>query len=147
MAPTTRSNRAEKLAVQKLLSSGITVNTLGFPALPNELYSEILSHLPGLPIPHDDWIGKKPTPDRQITLYYLSQTCRSLRKFFLRYAWERIEVFEGMWTPAGRLATTAERNKRGYDMKDVGDKKLVEETLRQLETVVVRNPDLREYVS
>jgi hypothetical protein len=52
-----------------------------------------------------------------------------------------------MWTPAGRLATKTERDKRGIDMKDIGDKKLVEEILRQLETVTVRNTDLRKYVS
>ena len=144
MAPRTRSNRAEKLAVQKLLSSGISVNTHGFPALPNELYLEILSYLPAIPIPH---AVEEIDPYRQLTLYYLSQTCQSLRKFFLRYAWERIEVFGGMWTPKGRLATTAERKKRGLDMKSLGAKKLVEEIFRQLETVVLRNPELRKYVS
>ena len=41
------------------------------------------------------------------------------------------EVFGGMWTPKGKLS----------------GKKLVEEILRQLETVVVRNPDLRKYVT
>lgn len=144
MAPRTRSNRQEKLAIQKLLSSGISPNTRGFPALPNELYLEILSYLPALPIPHD---VEKMDPYRQITLYYLSQTCRSLRKFFLRYAWERIEVFEGMWSPKGRLTTKAERNKRGVDMKNLSDKRQIQETLRQLKTATVRNPDLRQYVS
>jgi hypothetical protein len=124
MAPTTR--RAAKLAI---ISSG---NTHGFPALPNELYSEILSHLPPFPIPHDVWLGENPDPYRQLGLYHLSQTCRSLRNFFLRYAWERIEVFDGMWTPKGSLD---------------GSKGLLEETLRQLETVVVRNPGLRKYVT
>ena len=147
MAPRTRSNRTEKLALQKLLSSGVSVNTRGLPALPNEIYLEILSHLPALPIPSDVWVDKKPDPLRQLTLYYLSQTCQSLRKFFLRFAWERIEVFGGMWTTMGRLATMAERNKRGLELKQVGDKTLVKEILRQLETVIVRNPDLRQYVS
>ena len=128
------------MAVQKLLSSGISVNNHGLPALPNEIYLEILGHMPALPIPHDVWVGKKPDPLRQLTLYYLTQTCQSLRKFFLKFAWERIEVFGGMWTPTGRLATTAERNRRGVELKQVVDKKLVEETLRQLETVIVRNP-------
>lgn len=103
--------------------------------------------MPALPIPHDVWVGKKPDPYRQLTLYYLSQTCRSLRRFFLRYAWERIEVFGGMWTPNGRLVTKAERSKRGMGMKELGEKQMVEEIFRQLETVNVRNPDLRRYVS
>jgi hypothetical protein len=140
MAPTTR----EKLAVRKLISRGMAVNTRGFPALPNELYLEILSCLPALPIPHDVWVGEKPDPSRQLTLYYLSQTCRSLRQFFLRYAWERVEVFGGMWTPVGRLATKAKRNERPTRL---AHRQLVEETLRQLETVVVRNPELRQHVS
>jgi hypothetical protein len=147
MAPRTRSNRTEELERQKRLPSGVSVNTHGLPALPNELYSEILSHLPAIPIPQDVWINKKPDPYRQLTLYYLSQTCRSLRKFFLRYAWERIEVFGGMWTPLGSLATKAERNKPGKGRKELIEKQLVEEVLRQLETVVVRNPDLQQYVS
>jgi hypothetical protein len=54
-----------------------------------------------------------------------------LRKFFLRYAWERIVAFGGMWSPSGKLS----------------EKKLVEEILRQLETVIVRNPELRTYVT
>jgi hypothetical protein len=74
MAPRTRSNRAEKLAVQKLLSSGISVNNCGLPALPNEIYLEILSHMPALPIPHDVWVDKKTDPLRQLTLYYLTQS-------------------------------------------------------------------------
>jgi hypothetical protein len=123
MAPTTR--KAAKLAI---LSHD---NTRGFPALPNELYSEILSHLPALPIPQDVWLAEEPDPYRQLALYHLSQTCRSLRKFFLRYAWERIEVFRGMWTQKGTLD---------------GGLGLVQEILRQLETVVDRNPDLRKCV-
>jgi hypothetical protein len=122
------------------------VNTRGLPALANEHYFEILSHLSALPIPHPVWVDKKLDPSRQLTLYYLSQTCQSLRGFFLSYAWERIEVFGGMWTPTGRLATKAERNNCGLDLKELRDKELVEETLRQLETVIVRNPDLRQYV-
>ena len=127
MPPTTR--RAGRLIV--IQPTGIAVNTCGFPALPNELYSEILSHLPPCPIPRDVWLAENRDPYRQLALYHLSQMCRSLRRFFLRYAWERIEVFRGMWTPRGKLS----------------GKKLVEEILRQLETVVVRNPDLRKYVT
>jgi hypothetical protein len=142
-----RANKAERLATQKLLSSGIAVNTRGLSALPNELYLEILGHLPTIPIPQGVWIDKKPDPYRQLTLYYLSHTCQSLRKFFLRYAWERIEVFGGMWTPKGRLITKAERSTRSMGIKELGEKQMVEEIFRQLETVTVRNPDLRQYVS
>ena len=85
----------------------ISVNTRGLPALPNEIYLEILNHMPALPIPHDDWVDKKMDPLRQLTLYYLTQACQSLREFFLKFAWERIEVFGGMWSPMGMLSTTA----------------------------------------
>jgi len=128
MAPTTRSKREKPAAI---VTTGIVANTRGFPALPNELYLEIVSNLPACPIPHDVWVGEERDPYRQLALYYLTQTCRSLRNFFLRYAWERIEAFGGMWTPKGKLS----------------DKKLAEEILRQLETVTVRNPDLQKHVT
>ena len=126
MALKTDSNRTENLAGQNPLSSGVPVNTCGLPALPDELYLEILGHLPALPIPHDVWLDEKRDPNRQLTLYYLSQTCQSLRNFFLRYAWERIE---GVLIP--------KRIKRSH---------YIEDPFRRL-AVVVRNPNLRQFVS
>ena len=70
-------------------------NSRGFPALPNELYLEILSYYPSHPVPPhrlDTKEEKEYAIQRYPTLLSLCHTCRSLRRFFLRYLWERVEI-------------------------------------------------------
>ena len=140
MAPRTRSNRIEMLAREKMLASGQTFNTSGFAALPDELYLEIISHFPAYPIP----CGRKSVDieavrDRHLTLLALSQTCRSLRPAFLRYLWQRIEVYDGMETGKGRLHPR-------YGRRPFANKTYAEELVRQLEVVAVREPSLARHV-
>ena len=140
MAPRTRSNRIEMLAREKMLASGQTFNTSGFAALPDELYLEIISHFPAYPIP----CGRKSfsieaVRDRHLTLLALSQTCRSLRPAFLRYLWQRIEVYEGMETGKGLLPFP-------YWGLSIVNKIYAEELVRQLEVVTVREPSLARHV-
>jgi len=140
MAPRTRSNRIEMLAREKMLASGQTFNTSGFAALPDELYLEIISHFPAYPIP----CGRKSVDieavrDRHLTLLALSQTCRSLRPAFLRYLWQRIEVYDGMETGKGRLHPR-------YGRRPFANKTYAEELVRQLEVVTVREPSLARHV-
>jgi len=141
MAPRTRSNRIEMLAREKMLASGQTFNTSGFALLPDELYLEIISHFPAYPIP----CGRKSVSieavrDRHLTLLALSQTCRSLRPAFLRYLWQRIEVFEGMKTRKGLLPLPYGGG------PSIPNKIYAEELVRQLEVVTVREPSLARHV-
>lgn len=127
----------------------VVPNSRGLPVLPDELYSEILSHWQAIPIPQSAYLNVPIDSRRHVTLLALSQTCRSLRSFFLQYAWERIEVFEGMWTPTGRLATEIEllRHASSADVKKKPlHAKFAKEIRRQFETVTVRNPELGQYV-
>lgn len=148
MAPRTRSNRADKLEIQRLLASGKTPNSLGLAGLPNELFLEIMSHIPVYSLPKLNWIKDKYEPDRHFTLVSLSQTCQALRAFFLQHAWRRLEVRDGQKTIRGDLAKSQlmwrgpiRRRKRGrYRCLHL------EEAARQLEMVTVRNPSLAEYV-
>ena len=140
MAPRTRSNRIETLARQRLLASGQTLNTSGFASLPDELYLEIISHFPAYPIPcGDKSVDIRAVRDRHLTLFALSQTCRSLRPAFLRYLWQRIEVYNGMETRRGEL-------RRRYAAGAPENKKYAEELVRQLEVVTVREPSLARHV-
>jgi len=139
MAPRTRSNRVEMLAREKFLASGQTFNTTGFAALPDELYLEIISHFPAYPIPFGNRsVNIKAVQDRHVTLLALSQTCRSLRPAFLRYLWQRIEVYDGMETGKGQLYRRHGRTPT--------DKRYAEELVRQLEVVTVREPSLARHV-
>ena len=140
MAPRTRSNRIEMLARGKILASGQTFNTSGFAALPDELYLEIISHFPAYPIPcRYKSINIEAVRDRHLTLLALSRTCRSLRPAFLRYLWQRIEVYDGMETGKGLL-----RFRHGGP--SVANKTHAEELVRQLEVVTVREPSLARHV-
>ena len=69
-------------------------NTRGFAALPNELYLEILSYYPSYPLPPHRLTPKEDEECavRYPTLLSLCHTCRSSRRFFLKYLWERMEM-------------------------------------------------------
>ena len=120
------------------------VNTCGFAALPDEIYLEILSHIPSAPIPVSIQLESYPEicRSRRETFRSLSQTSRSLRRFFWRYLWQHIEVREGI-----QLV-----NSRGYShiLNNTGTitayKKFAKELLRQLNIVTVRKPQLAQYV-
>ena len=123
-------------------SSSHAVNTCGFAALADEIYLEIVSHLPSVPIP--TLIHSKSYPEirrvRHETFLSLTQTCRSLRRFFWRYLWQRIEVREGI-----KIGDKDDTLKDTYTYA-AGHKKYAIELVRQLETVTIRNPLLAQYV-
>ena len=120
------------------------VNSRGFAALADEIFLEIVSQIPTVPIPTLESIHFESYPEirrsRHETLLSLSQTSRSLRRFFWRYLWQRIEVREGMNigdSKDGTLKDTRTRPSR--------DKYAIE-LVRQLEIVTIRNPLLAQYV-
>ena len=119
------------------------VNTCGFVTLPDEIYLQILSHIPSVPIPTSESIHSESYPEirrsRHETLLSLSQTSRSFRRFFWRYLWQRIEVREGMKI-GGKDDTLKVPSTRG------SCKKYAIELVRQLEIVTIRNPQLAQYV-
>ncbi|KAF8972528.1 hypothetical protein BDZ97DRAFT_1913028 [Flammula alnicola] len=148
MAPRTRSNRSESPARPKLLASGQVFNTRGFPALPDELYLEIVSNFPEIPVPTPyRRVHSKVFHDRHLTLFALSQTCRSLRRVFLRYLWQRIEVYDGMDTGEGPLPPPTINYGRFPTRFNTTNKKHARELVRQLEIVTVRDPSLAEHVN
>ena len=124
-------------------NSTCDVNIRGFVALPDEIYLEILSHIPSVPIPTPKSVHLESYPEirrsRHETLLSLSQTSRSLRRFFWRYLWQRIEVREGMKI-GGKDDTLKVPSTRG------SCKKYAIELVRQLEIVTIRNPQLAQYV-
>ncbi|KAF8813102.1 hypothetical protein BYT27DRAFT_7251258 [Phlegmacium glaucopus] len=138
-------------ALQTSLSAQ-AINTRGFPTLADEIYLEIMSHLPSVPIPTPITPESPSYPERRRsrheTLLSLSQTSRSLRRFFWRYLWQRIEVREGMKIrdqddteeDSPYLTTSGPWSTRE------GLKKYTIELVRQLEIVTVRNPQLAQYV-
>jgi len=118
------------------LASGV-FNSVGLSILPNEIYFKILSNMPAVQILVDtdvDEDGDSVDRDRRFTLTALSQTCRSLRLFFLHLLWERIELYNGMKIWGGAAFST------------VKGKALVKELVRQLKTPTKRNPDLAQHV-
>jgi len=111
------------------LTPAKAVNTKGLPIFPDELYLEIISYYPVSPIPqkgnhHPD--VKNQIVRRQV-LFALSQTSLNLRRFFLPYLWQRIEVCRIRYAP----------------MKS---RTLALELVRQLEIVTIRDPTLAKYV-
>ncbi|KAF8816622.1 hypothetical protein BYT27DRAFT_7033991, partial [Phlegmacium glaucopus] len=125
------------------------VNICGFPALADEIYLEIISHIPSVPIPTP--ISSPLHPEirrcRHETLLSLSQTCRSLRRVFVRYLWQRIEVREGMKVgdENDTLINPSPFNYRHANQKPL--KPYAVELVRQLEIVTVRNQQLAQYVN
>ena len=119
------------------------VNTCGFAALADEIYLEIVSYLPSVPIPTSDSIHLKSYPKirrvRHETFLSLTQTSRSLRRFFWRYLWQRIEVREGM-----KIGDKYDFLEDTYTI--TRQKKYAIELVRQLEIVTIRNPLLAQYV-
>ena len=147
MAPRTRSNRIELLARERMIASGQLFNTTGFPALPDELYLEIVSCFPSAPVPTEYRnLDTKAFRTRLITLFSLSQTCRSLRYVFLPYLYERIEVYEGMVTGKGPLPSFHGLGRKPDHRVRFVYKQYAEELVRQLEVVTIRNPALAQYV-
>ena len=135
-----RKGRATRQARTQL------INTCGFPALPDEIYLEIMSYIPTVPIPSTADSDLYPELQRHETLLSLSQTSRSLRRFFCRYLWQRIEVCEGMKigdedevTGDAPYLPSIDRNMRTH-------RKYNAELLRQLKIVTVRNPQLAQHV-
>ena len=109
-------------------------NSVSLAALPNEIYYEILSNMPAVQILVDtDEDNGSVDHDRRLTLSALSQTCRSLRRFFLSHFWERIELYEGMKIGGAAFST-------------VKDEVLVNELARQLEIPTKINRDLAQHV-
>ncbi|KAF9482387.1 hypothetical protein BDN70DRAFT_919168 [Pholiota conissans] len=126
------------------------VNTRGLPCLADELYLEIISYFPAFPLPtkHEPKNIKK-YGDRRIVLDALSQTCRSLRRVFLRYRWQRIEVYDKMQVYAGgpTLCSVTSNNHMRRVERDPKLRSYAEELVRQLETVTIREPGLAELVN
>ena len=113
------------------------INSVGLAALPNEIFYEILSYMPAVQIladtdeSNDNWVDHS----RRFTLSALSQTCRSLRRFFLSHLWERIELYDNMM-----------KVHRGFAFSTVRVRALFKELGRQLEAPTERNPELAQYV-
>ena len=117
------------------------VNTRGFAALPDEIYLEIVSHIPSVTIPtliHSESYPKI-RRSRHETLLSLTQTSSSLRRFFWRYLWQRIEVREGM------KSGDKDDSLRGTFV-GASSKRYATELVRLLEVVTIRIPQLTQYV-
>ena len=148
MAPRKRVGRLKGRATTQASSSTQAVNASGFPALADEIYLEIMSYIPVVPIPstNDSPLYPELRRSRHETLLSLSQTSRSLRRFFWRYLWQRIEVCEGM--KIGDEDDVSEDNlylpRLSRDIKT--NRRYNAELVRQLEIVTVRNPQLAQHV-
>ena len=130
-----------KVSITLPPTSTHAVNTRGFAALADEIYLEIVSHIPSVPIPTS--INLKSYPEirrsRHETFLSLTQTSRSLRRFFWRYLWQLIEVREGMKIGDKDDTLKDSRTRTSH-------KKYATELVRQLEIVTIRNPQLAQYV-
>ena len=142
MAPQKRSDVCRvKGSITSLPTSTHTVNNRGFAALADEIYLEIVSHIPSVPIPAS--IDLKSYPEirrsRHETFLSLTQTSRSLRRFFWRYLWQHIKVREGMKIGDKEETLKDTRTPSSH-------KKYAIELVRQLEIVTIRNPQLAQYI-
>ena len=142
MAPRTHGVDRVKDSITPSASTH-AVNTHGFATLADEMFLEIVSHIPFVPIPTSKSIHLESYPEirrsRHKTFLSLSQTSHSLRRFFWRYLWQRIEVREGMkiGDKDDTLKETRTHNSR---------KEYATELVRLLEIVTIRNPELAQYV-
>ena len=126
-----------------LPTSTDAVNTCGFAALPDEIYLEIVSHIPSVAIPISIYLEASYSDirrSRRETIRSLSQTSRSIRRFFWRYLWQHIEVREGVKIVNNDGTLRDTRTLNAYYKKNA------KELLRQLKIVTVRNLQLAQYV-
>lgn len=122
-------------------------NSIGLTGLPNDVLLEILSHIPSYPLPKLNWIDAAYDPEHRLTLVSLSQICQSFRGFFLRHVWRRIEAQYGQSLSGHRcLATYKQWSRTSMENRNVYIKWYVDEIVRQLEVIMIRNPSLAEYV-
>lgn len=136
MAPRKRKGPAAPVAQPQV------ANTHASLALPNEIYLEIISHIPSVPIPTPLYSPRyvEMRCSRHKTLLSLSQTCRFLRSVFLRYLWQRIEVREGIRIGENEFL-------KGFNnFRSGNNKAFTVELVRQLEIVTIRNPHLAQHV-
>lgn len=142
-----RSNQTDNPVKEKNLATlGGALNAVGYPALPTELHLEVISYFPIVPVPTHRQLQEVDCDldalrTRRFTLFSLSHTCRALRHVFLQYVWQRIEVFDGMQTPKGRLPTL-----NIYHDEGIRSKSYAEELIRQLKIVTFYNPSLAKHV-
>ncbi|KAJ7185890.1 hypothetical protein C8R46DRAFT_881011 [Mycena filopes] len=126
----------------RLLASG-PVNTIGLPVLPVELLHEIVSHLPGAPVPCLSWhVLSKDHLARSQGLRALSETCQRLRRVFLAQAWQHVEVcaspkISSLYKFKARTWPVGER--RFLWSEDLA-MDLARELARQTEILTIRNP-------
>ena len=139
MAPRKRRGPATLVAQTSLITQVAHLNTRGLPALADEIYLEVISHIPSVPIPttEDSPLYAEIRRYRREIFLSLSQTCRSLRRVFLRYVWQRIEVRKGIQTGENKILKTFPR---GHN------KASAVELVRLLEIVTIRNPHLAQHV-
>ncbi|KAF8816618.1 hypothetical protein BYT27DRAFT_7076565 [Phlegmacium glaucopus] len=144
MAP--RKRPVKRSSTQAVNVVNVNVNTRGFAALADEIYLEIISNIPSVPIPTPTNVSSALHAEirrsRHETLLSLSSTCRSLRRVFWRYLWQRIEVRQGMKV-GGTNDTLGSPGAWGNQLI----KNYAIELVRQLEIVTVRNPHLAQYVN
>ncbi|PPQ98072.1 hypothetical protein CVT26_003298 [Gymnopilus dilepis] len=118
-----------------------------FLTLPLNLYLEILSHFPVLPVPSEDsrQYDAAIFLSRKSTLFALCKTCRCLRSVFRKHLYQRVEVYDGMLTGNGPLPSI--QDLESSKPRDFLDRKYTVELVRQLETVTIRDPALAQYVN
>lgn len=131
----------KRVKIKKTSAAGAPKHDSEFPTLPAEVWLEILSYY--LPI-SDEKISSAGAvlPSRYLlryeTIRALSQTCRSIRRFFLPLLWERIEA----------CASPLIEDDTGYwDKEHVIEWEVgVAEALMRQCAAVVDNPELRLFV-
>ncbi|KAJ6597590.1 hypothetical protein DFH09DRAFT_1304381 [Mycena vulgaris] len=121
------------------------VNTTGLPSLPVEILQEIVSHLPGGPVPCTVYMSGVLLGThlaRSKALRALSETCRRLRDVFIASAWEHIEacVSRGTSWDLFSLFSLFELSRSSIA------RELARELVRQTEVINIRNPSLAEHV-